>query len=174
MICPIGLKLPSRFFRSFTEELSFYSEAESVYSVTVRASLDKIIQSYGNDLPVSLNDYHLLGRMWLKDDRTNLLTRLDSVYNILEEQFLKVQAGQYEESLNVQQAELEALRKAAEKTTAKLVTLTTEAAEKKYKVLAHTVSLYSIIIFLFVSLLGCGVMSWKYSRKMLEHKTFAW
>ncbi len=161
------------FFGLLQEELNFHSEAESVYSVTVSASLAKIIQSYGNDLPASLNDYHLLGRMWLKDNRTNLLSRLDDVYNILEEQFLKVQAGQYEESLNVQQAELETLRKAAEKTTAQLEYRTTEAAAKKYKVLAHTVSIYAIIAFLIVNLLGCGVMSWKYSRNMLEHKTFA-
>jgi hypothetical protein len=111
--------------------------------------------------------------MWLKDKQSDLLAKLDGVYNILEAQFLTVQEGRYEESLKAQQMELVTLKRTAENTTAKLEYLTAEAAEKKLQVMAHTVSIYAIFLFLFVTLTGCGFISWEYSRNMREHRMFA-
>lgn len=160
------------FYGLLNEELNFNSRAEDVYMQTVLASLAKILKSYGYDLPNSLNDYHLLGRIWVKENKGDLLSKLDKVYNILEEQFLKRQEGRYEEELSTQQQELKALEAQYEETREMVSAKSKVAAAKLRKVMIHIISTVAIILFLIGVTVGCVIFSWRYSQKLDQHKTF--
>ncbi len=160
------------FYGLLNEELTFNSRAEDVYVQTVMASLAKILQSYGYDLPDSLNDYHLLGRIWVNEEKGQLLTKLNKVYNVLEEQFLLAQEGRYQNELSSQEQELEVLRVAYATKSEKVSAKRRIAVENNRKVLAHTISIVAVAAFLMALFVSCILLSLQYCKKMEQHKTF--
>ena len=70
------------------EDINKLSKAENLYMQAVINSLAVVNDSYGDELPQTLNEYFLLGRLWQQEQRTKLLLSLDRVYTLLEQRVL--------------------------------------------------------------------------------------
>lgn len=161
-----------QFYGLINEEQQIYDEAEAIYIKTVLSSLSNILKSYGYELPKSLNNFYLLGRIWVKNNQGDLVGELDHVYGIIEEQFLKQQSLQNEKQIEELQNTITELRKSKDQ-------ILTEVEKKKVQVtvsirrmIEHLFSVVATIIFLIAALIGCLVIAGRYSKTLTLHKTY--
>ncbi len=90
---PDQISLPL-FYGLINEELGMFSKAERMYLSAALRSLDIVVTSSGRELPATLNEFNLLGRIWMKEGRVELLAKLDQAYSILETNALKTRRQQ--------------------------------------------------------------------------------
>lgn len=162
----------NQFYGMLNEELDYIDKAESQYIDNIINSLRDILQSYGYELPDSLNDFYLLGRIWKREKRGDAIEQLDRLYTIIENQFLK----QYE---IINDSNVKELRVNMEEKKATLKQLLAEIQKtKKYvnkinrKLIAQMVSIIGIITLLIAIIIGCLVISFEYAKKLSLHKTY--
>lgn len=184
------------------EDINLLGNAEKVYMQSIWFSLDKINQSYGDNLPDTLNDFFLLGRLWQKDNRTNVLKTLDRVYVLLENRALellkekernrllheplallvtlKKQRQQQLAIINEQDSDLEQRkidfdRRRQEMIAEAKIDLSKQREELTAlttKTILKTVATIALQIIFIGLMIGCFILAWKYSQRMKEHKTY--
>ncbi len=184
------------------EEINQLSKAEQAYMQSVIFSLDAINNSYGDKLPRSLNDYYLLGRLWQKENRTEVLASLDRVYTLLEKRILerlrkKERQQTFQEPLarlarlkqerQIQIAQIEELKEKAaqrkERLAAQRRQMTDEAyqeleraksrlSEQMAKALLKSAATLVLLVILLAILFGCLRLAYLYSQRLQEHRLY--
>ncbi len=184
------------------EDINKLSHSEQVYMQAVIESLNMVNTSYGYSVPETLNEYYLLGRLWERENRTNVLSSLDRVYTLLEKRLLEnMKEKERERVLGEAKAELAILQEERdtqlqtirqydaelEKRKAEFdqeqntliedanLRLAQESEELKQLTLKVILKLLSTIVLQLIALfllVGCVFLAWKHSQKMQEHKTY--
>ncbi len=160
-----------QFYGLLNEDQMIYDEAESAYIDDLMWSLDQILESYGYSFPDSMNSFYLLGRTWVRENRAELLKRLDTIYSIIEEQFIDEQklVGQQQLSdLRLQQQNLE---EQLQQTTKRASEATATLANTQKDMIIQTVSTIATVLFLILVAVGCIVISFTYARSLTRCKT---
>lgn len=161
-----------QFYGLVNEEQQIFDEAEAIYIKTVLASLANILKSYGYELPESLNNFFLLGRVWVKNNQGDLVGELDRVYGIIEEQFLKKQAIENEKQIAELQKAVSELRKNKDEIQIEIEKKKIQVTVSLRRVVEHLLSAVATIIFLIAALIGCLVIAFRYSKSLGMHKTY--
>jgi hypothetical protein len=184
------------------EDIGQFSKAERVYMQAIIYALDSVNRSQGDQLPETLNEFFLLGRLWQNENRIKDLASLDQVYSLLENRILKSLRKKEEDKLLTEPlarvAELKEQRekqlgliKAFDTRMAKLKAREIDRQEKKVKnaqaalsakkktvtaltreVMLKAVSTLIIQLMLLVLIIGCAVIAWQYSQRLKEHRTY--
>jgi len=156
------------------EESGFKDSAEVNYSRAILNSLQQVANSYGHELPESLTDFQLLGRLWAEGKQGALLEDLDVVYLLLEQHQLGLLKAQHRSSmteLKLQHAELASKQSSgSQNTKASLV------RQIKQQELERIKSGFMIVAALLFILLVICIAAWKavlFARPKIGQKTFA-
>jgi len=164
--------LLSHFYGLINEEQGIYDTAEKVYIHSVIGSLSTILNSYGYKFPESLNDFFLLGRIWVKENRGDLIGKLDGVYGILEKQVI---SQQYIEN----QKQIDRFQKKVNELQEKDNELQNEVSGKKRnisklsrKLIFQSISTVASTIFIIVAIIGCIIISYQYCINLSIGKSF--
>lgn len=168
---PDKVSLPL-FYGLLNEELNFNGKAEISYIRAVLYSLEQILKSYGYESPDTLNAYHLLGRTWIKENRWELIQKLDGVYTSLEDQFLQRRTILYDEQFSGKKMELERLQKISEEKSNEIIALKKDSFKSFVKLIITSVNTGVVVLFLLAILIGCIILAKKYSDSLTEHKMF--
>lgn len=190
------------YYGLINEDINQFSKSEREYMRTVVHSLEKINKSYGDELPETMNQFYLLGRLWQKENRMNVLASLDRVYTLLENRILEnikeqerdkvlaqslarldqVQSERQEqisliekknEELKERKAEYQRHRRQMiEKAETELDEKRAALNELWMKMVLKVVSTFVILSILVGLLIGCGMLSWKYSQRLKEHRMY--
>ncbi len=182
---PMGQKLESaagipdkdkitlpQFYGLLNEEQMIFDEAESAYINDLMWSLDQILKSYGYSFPDSMNSFYLLGRTWVRENRAELLKRLDTIYSIIEEQFINEQELVEQQQLSDLKSKIEALEKDFQQATQKSSQATKRLAKTKRKMVIQMASTSATVLFLILVSIGCIVISFNYARSLTRCKSF--
>lgn len=161
-----------QFYGMLNEELNYDKKAEEQYIDSINLLLIKILESYGYDLPDSLNDFYLLGRIWTERDQNQIIGQLDRVYTIIEEQFIQKQALAHENDLRKLQKEIN-LRKKEEQTLYEQIS----SLEKKWSELSREfvlriISIIASMIFFVCIIVGALFLSYQHAKHLTQQKTF--
>lgn len=162
----------SQFYGLINEDQDLLDKAEDVYMQSALVSLTNILKSKGYKLPASLNDYFLLGRVWAKENKSEMLWRLDNVYSIIEQQALKDQRLVFDKQLEEKKKELEKIRE--EKQLLQKITSEKlqQSSSTTKKLILQGLSTVATIVFILTAIISCVVISFRYSRELSLGKTF--
>ncbi|MFH0783397.1 MAG: hypothetical protein V2B20_15795 [Pseudomonadota bacterium] len=166
-----NIMLP-QFYGLSKEEQGRNDEAEEAYIRATLDSLTTIISSYGYTIPESLNDFYLLGRIWIKGNRADLIGQLDRVYSILEKQFMKNVAEKNQAQLKTLREEAVALKGHVSKLQNDLEKIKQRATKSYIKLVMQAGSTIATILFLLAALTGCIVLASNYCKELSMGKTF--
>ena len=184
------------------EDSNRISEAEQWYIQAVLLTLDRVNSSFGDYTPDSLNHFYLLGRLWEKENRTEVLAPLDRVYASLENKYLQglketVRRELLAKELNelatvqrelalqketIEQRDKEfAPNRAAweQKLQERIAEAKTELEEKKktasllpLRTFLNGLATVVILLVILGFLAGCIRLAWDYSQRMQEHRCY--
>jgi len=160
------------FYGLLNEELSFIDKAEDVYILATIASLKKILKSYGYNLPESLNEYYLLGRIWLRTDKEELLSHLDEVYTTLEIHLLKQLEKKNKALLKEKRKKLALLEDEYSALVQEKQTLRSTLSEERKKLIFTALHTVSLTFFVLAIIAGCLIKSSQYSKGLSSQKTY--
>jgi cell division septum initiation protein DivIVA len=161
-----------QFYGLLNEEQGINDQAEAAYIKAVLASLTNILRSYGYELPQSLNNFYLLGRLWVKDNRGDLISQLDRVYSIIEKQFIKQQMQQNNRKLDEMQNEIKSLQASKEKLLKEIKEKKRHVSASWRKKIEHLVSTLATALFVLAAFSGCLILSHRYSKTLALYKTY--
>jgi len=161
-----------QFYGMLNEEMDYTDNAESQYIDNINSSLKHILESYGYDLPDSLNDYHLLGRIWIKENREELISGLDRLYTIIEEHFIEQQAMKNDGRLKGLRVKLQEKKVMYNHLLAEIEKTEKMANTADRKLIVRIVNIIATIVLLLAILVGCLMISFKHAKQLAMHKTF--
>lgn len=161
-----------QFYGLLNEEQEIYDQAEAAYIKAVLTSLTNILRSYGYELPQSLNNFYLLGRLWVKDNRGDLISQLDRVYSIIEKQFIKQQIQQNNRKLDELQNEISSLQSKRDKLLEEIKERKKHVSASWRKKIGHLLSTLATVLFVLAAFSGCLVLSHRYSKTLVTYKTY--
>ncbi len=161
-----------QFYGLLNEEQGIFDEAESAYINDLMWSLDQILKSYGYSFPDTMNSFYLLGRTWVRENRAELLKRLDTIYSIIEAQFMNEQKLVEQQQLSDLKLKLQSLEKQLQQAAKRASEATTALASTRRGMFFQTVSTTATILFLILVAAGCIVISFTYARSLTRCKTF--
>ncbi len=164
------ISLP-QFYGLLNEEQKMFDEAESAYIRDLMLSLNQILESYGYSFPDSMNSFYLLGRMWVRENRVELLNRLDTVYSIIENQFINEQKQVEEQQLSDLRVQLQNQEERLQEVTLRAFSARKKLSDYKRYLFAQFVSALATILFLILVTIGCIVVSFRYARSLTRCKT---
>lgn len=168
---PDKITLP-QFYGLLNEEMDYNDKAEEQYIHNIHSSLKKILQSFGYELPESLNDFHLLGRIWVEENRGDLIGNLDRVYSIVEEQFVKRQAMQNDLSLEGLREQLHRMKSEHQQLLSEIQGKNKQISGVNKDLSVRLVSVIATVTLLLTIFIGCIVIAYLYARDLVLHKTF--
>jgi hypothetical protein len=181
----IGMKLESakelphkdkitlpQFYGMLNEELEYTDKAEEQYIDSINLSLRHILESYGYDLPDSLNDYYLLGRIWTKKNKNDLIGQLDRVYSIIEEQFIQQQTLALEGNLETLQNKIKQKNKEGKELSDKIQSSERQNANQSRELTVRILSLTATLILFVCIIVGSLILSYQYAKQLTHQKTY--
>jgi len=184
------------------EDMGQFSKAERVYMQAVIYALDSVNRSQGDQLPETLNEFFLLGRLWQNENMIKDLTSLDQVYSLLENRILEsLEQKERDKLLTEPLARVAELKEKREKQLglikvfdARMAKLKAADADRQVqkvknaqaaldarkktvttltrKVLLKAVSTLIIQLMLLGLIIGCAAIAWQYSQRLKEHRTY--
>jgi len=154
------------------EELSFNDKAESAYVRVVLQSLKRILESYGYTMSDTLNDFHLLGRLWQTSDKDDLLRKLDGVFSLLEEQHIESVRKRHDEHLAGLRSQLEEVQRQYGQKQQEIESLRAQARKAGWSATLRTIAAITTVVFLLLVLLGCLWKGYQYGSKQAAHKAY--
>ncbi len=166
-----AIMLP-QFYGLINEEQGFNDKAEDAYIRSVLESLSTILQSYGYNFPDSLNDFYLLGRIWVKGNRGELIAQLDRVYSSIEKQFIKQLTAENDEQVKKLDKEREDLKKKSMELQNSIDKTRQKVSNTFFKLVVQSVSTIATILFIFAAFGCCVVLAHRYSKQLSMAKTF--
>lgn len=161
-----------QFYGLLNEEQGIYDEAEVAYIQDVMWSLQSILDSYGYTFPGTMNSFYLLGRTWVRENRGDLLKRLDSVYTIIEAQFIAEQKQTEERQLSTMRREIETLENRFEELNSNSEQAVRELTQAKRQATLQTLSTTASVLFILGVLIGCFYVAYTYSLTLEICRTF--
>jgi len=168
---PDKITLP-QFYGLLNEELGYTDKAEDQYIASIDSSLKHILQSYGYKLPDTLNSFYLLGRVWVKENRGDMIGQLDRVYTIIEEQFIRQHALKNDRSLERSRDQLEKMKTKQEQLLSEIKSNQNRARSVSRELTLRTISIFATIAFIVLIMVGCIIIAYQYAKKLAMHKTF--
>jgi hypothetical protein len=160
------------FYGMLNEELNFDDKAESAYVRVVLRSLQQISASYGYSMPESLNDFHLLGRLWETEHKVDLLNKLDEVYALLEDRHLAALRQRNDVDLDALKSRLDGLRINNSQQSAAIKALEAEKSAASREVTTRIIAAVVTISFLILVLVICLINGYRYARGLSAHKAY--
>ena len=170
---PKGVMLPE-FYGLLYEEKGLNDMAEQTYIVSLLSSLDRILNSHGYDLPQTPNGYYLIGAIWAKNNKIELLKRLDLVYQAIERQLLNklAQGDQNDPRLQPLQKKRQELEQRFKGLQRLSVAKEQELSGAARKTFFHAISTIASYLFFIAATVGCAIIAWRYSRTLTSCRAF--
>ena len=160
------------YYGLLNEKMAFSDKAESAYIGATIHMIDKILGSYGYQLPENFNSMHLLGDAWAKASDSEKLAKLDQVYTLLEQKYLSKLREQHnaeQQSLRQQIAELKRRnRQAIEEISAEKASL----SDGYRGMIKSSLRIIAVILFYLLILIGCLLIARRYARQQSGHRTY--
>jgi hypothetical protein len=160
------------FYGLINEEQGIYDNAEKVYIHSVIESLSIILDSHGYKFPESLNDFFLLGRVWAKENRGDLIRKLDPVYSIIEKQYINQQSTENKKQIERIQKELHKLQEINNELDLQASKKKEDVSKLRRKLLFQGISTVASTIFIILAIIGCIIISWQYCVNLSRRKSF--
>jgi len=170
---PKGVMLPE-FYGLLYEEKELNDMAERTYIVSLLSSLERILNSHGYDLPQTPNGYYLIGEIWTKNNKIELLKRLDLVYQAIERQVLNRMERGDQDDVRWQplQTKLQGLEQHFSTLQKLSMEKELELSRSARKTFFHVISTIASYIFFIAATVGCATIAWRYSRTLTSCRTF--